>query len=142
MNKPHKHIIPYKSGLKEKARKLRKDSTLSEILLWQHLKNRQMLGFDFDRQKPVDSFIVDFFCNELMLAIEVDGDSHEGKESYDLDRQEKLESLGIHILRFDDIEVKTNMVQVLDVIEKWIQQYTTEDPPHPDKSGYPSQEGT
>jgi very-short-patch-repair endonuclease len=97
-------IIPYNPKLKELARKLRKSSTLSEILLWQHLKGKQMLGYDFHRQKPIDNYIVDFFCNELMLAIEIDGGSHDFEEVYvgDIARQQKLESLGIHFLRFND----------------------------------------
>lgn len=69
-------IIPYNPALKEKARELRNNSTISEIFLWQFLKGKQMLGYDFHRQKPLDEYIVDFFCNELMLAIEIDGESH------------------------------------------------------------------
>lgn len=101
-------IIPYNPELKELARELRKSSTLSEILLWQHLKRKQMFGYDFHRQKPVDNYIVDFFCNELMLAIEIDGRRHDFEEVYvrDIARQQKLESLGIYFLRFDDREVK------------------------------------
>jgi len=72
--------------LKEPARELRKNSTLSEVLLWRYLKGRQMLGHDFDRQKPIGNFIVDFFCNELMLAIEIDGDSHNAKVDQDIER--------------------------------------------------------
>lgn len=79
-----------------------------------------MRGFDFHRQKPLDNFIVDFFCNELMLAIEIDGDSHIGKEKYDKDRQVRLEKLGVNFLRFADIDVKENMNGVLQTIEKWI----------------------
>ncbi|EJF09782.1 hypothetical protein O71_13154 [Pontibacter sp. BAB1700] len=68
-------IIPYKPHLKELAKKLRRESTLSEVLLWNELKARKFLGLDFDRQKPLDNFIVDFYCKDLMLAIEIDGDS-------------------------------------------------------------------
>ncbi len=58
------------SLIKTIARNLRNNSTMSEIILWSKLKGKQMMGFDFHRQKPLDNFIVDFFCNELMLAIE------------------------------------------------------------------------
>jgi hypothetical protein len=61
--------FPYNKALVAKARYLRNHSTLSEILLWKHLKGKQMLGYDFDRQKTIDNFIVDFFCNELQLII-------------------------------------------------------------------------
>ena len=112
-----KKIIPYDPKLKERARYLRNNSTLSEILLWQRLKAKQMHGYDFDRQKPIDNYIVDFFCNELMLAIEIDGDSHSEKMQEDRLRQQKLESLGVRFLRFDDRDVKQNMAGVLSVIE-------------------------
>jgi len=62
-------IITYNPKLKEVARKLRNNSTLSEILFWRKLKGKQMQGFDFHRQKPLDNFIVDFFCNELMWLL-------------------------------------------------------------------------
>ena len=115
-------IIPYSPKLKELARKLRKSSTLSEILLWQHLKGKQMLGYDFHRQKPIDDYIVDFFCNELMLAIEIDGVSHDFEEVYvnDMAREQRLESLGVHFLRVDDREVKKDINNVLQAIENWI----------------------
>ncbi len=115
-------IIPYNPALKEKARYLRNNSTLSEVLLWKYLKGKQMCGYDFHRQKPLDNYIVDFFCNELMLAIEIDGDSHIDKEKYDKIRQKRLEGLGIKFLRFDDLDVKKNMSGVVDAIEDWIKQ--------------------
>jgi len=79
-----------------------------------------MQGFDFDRQKPIDNYIVDFFCNELMLVIEIDGESHNEKIEYDKHRQRRLESLGIRFLRLYDIDVKKNMNGVLSTIENWI----------------------
>ncbi len=110
-------IIPYNPKLKEFARDLRNNSTLSEVLLWRKLKGSQMGGYDFHRQKPIDNYIVDFFCSELMLAIEIDGRSHDYKVTGDRERQNKLESLGIHFLRFADYEVKKDMNAVLKVIE-------------------------
>ena len=115
-----KRIFQYNSKLKERARYLRNNSTLSEVLLWRHLKGKQMLGFDFDRQKPIDNYIVDFFCNELMLAIEIDGDSHDSKVEYDKNRQTKLESVGLRFLRFSDLDVKSNMEGVISTIENLI----------------------
>ena len=118
-------VIPYNPKLKQLARLLRKNSTLSEILLWKHLRGKQMKGYDFHRQKPLDNYIVDFFCNELMLAIEIDGSSHELEGAYERDqeRQQKLESLGISFLRFDDRMVKQDMKSVLLAIELWIEAY-------------------
>ena len=108
--------------LKGRARELRKNSTLSEVLLWRHLKGRQMLGYDFDRQKPIGNFIVDFFCNELMLAIEIDGDSHNSKVDQDIERQKMLEGLGVRFLRFIDQEVKQNIEGVVSFIENSIRE--------------------
>ncbi len=115
-----KKIIPYEHHLVEKARQLRKNSTYSERLLWKFLKLKQMMGYDFDRQKPIDKYIVDFFCNELMLAIEVDGISHDNKQIYDNKRQKRLEDLGITVLRFNALEVVNNTDGVLENISNWI----------------------
>ena len=113
--------IYYNPKLIPLARKLRNNSTLSEILLWDELKNRKMLGYRFLRQKPIGEYIVDFFCNKLGLVIEIDGDSH-NEESFDRDmkRQKWLESIGLEVLRFDDLEVKKDMDNVLMAIEGWI----------------------
>lgn len=115
-----RQIIPYKPYLKDLAKQLRQNSTLSEVLLWNVLKNRQLLGFDFDRQKPIDNFIVDFYCNELLLAIEIDGDSHDYNFEEDRSRQFTLEKLGVRFLRFDDREVKQNLNNVVRSIEAWV----------------------
>lgn len=117
-------IIPYNPKLKELAKKLRKNMTLGEILLWNELKQKKMLGYDFDRQRPIDNFIVDFYCKDLQLAIEVDGDSHNFDEVFEKDelRQHRLETLGVKFLRFDDVEVKKDMNNVLRVIEGWIKE--------------------
>ena len=117
-------IIPYNPKLKVLARKLRKDMTLSEVLLWQELKGKQLLGYDFDRQRPIDNYIVDFYCKQLMLAIEVDGESHtyEGALEKDEIRQKRLESLGVRFLRFDDLDVKKDMPFVLNTIHDWIKE--------------------
>ncbi len=91
-------------------------------MLWQHLKKKQILGFDFDRQKPLDNFIVDFYCKELMLAIEIDGESHCGKEEYDNYRDRKLNELGVEILRFDEMLVIHKMDKVVKDIEDKVKQ--------------------
>ena len=116
-------IIPYNPKLKQLARNLRNNSTLSEVLLWEHLKGKRMKEYDFHRQKPIDNYIVDFFCNELMLAVEIDGDSHDYKFEKDQQRQKRIESLGITFLRFDDIDVKQDINSVILRIEEWIEEY-------------------
>ncbi|PVW16445.1 endonuclease domain-containing protein [Marixanthomonas spongiae] len=104
-------IIPYNPKLKEYARYLRKNSTLSEVILWKLIKNRSF-GVQFHRQVPLLEFIVDFYCHELKLAIEVDGDSHDYKYTYDASRQGLLESYKITFLRFTDLAVKKDMFSV------------------------------
>ncbi len=115
-------IIPYNPELKELARYFRNNPTFCEKLLWRHLKGKQMLGFDFHRQKPLDKYIVDFYCPDLQLAIEIDGETHFGDENQvrDRNRQKRLESLGVRFLRFNNEEVKRNIDGVLRIIEEWI----------------------
>lgn len=110
-------IIPYDKHLKERARELRNNSTQAEIILWMHLKGKKINGYDFHRQKPLLHFIVDFFCNELNLAIEIDGVSHDGNEKKDEWRQNKLEAFGITFLRFTDLEVHQQTEEVMRKIE-------------------------
>ena len=109
--------LPYNPKLKEFAKQLRKNSTLSEVLLWQNIKNKA-LGVQFHRQVPLLNYIVDFYCHELMLAIEIDGDSHLYKYNYDKKRQGELENLGITFLRFSDFDVKQNMFSVALTLEQ------------------------
>jgi very-short-patch-repair endonuclease len=115
-------IIPYKPYLKELARELRKNSTLSEILLWEQIKERK-LGYQFHRQVPIDQYIVDFYCHELMLAIEIDGSSHDNEYTvrYDKNRQLRLESLGVRFLRFEDLDIKRHIDSVLKSIEDCVE---------------------
>ena len=112
----------YNPKLRVLARNLRNNSTLSEILLWKHLKHKKMRGYDFHRQKPINNYIVDFFCHELMLVIEIDGVSHGEKFKEDWKRQKVLESLGISFLRFNDSDIKFNLEAVVEGIDYWIKQ--------------------
>lgn len=112
-------IIPYNPKLKALARKLRKDMTFGEVLLWNELKDNKVMRFDFDRQRCIDNFIVDFYCKDLMLAIEIDGMSHNYEEAFIKDelRQQKLESFGIVFIRFSESEMKNDMPNVIRTIE-------------------------
>lgn len=112
--------ITYDPKLKQRAKELRNNSTLAEVLLWQQLKAKKLRGLDFHRQKPIDSYIVDFFCAELMLAIEIDGITHDNKIDYDKLRDQRLETLGISVLRFLDTDVKRNLAGVAEAIELWV----------------------
>lgn len=85
-------IIPYNPKLKEYARYLRNNSTLSEVLLWQKIKNKSF-GVQFHRQVPLLDYIVDFYCHELMLVIEIDGNSHDFKYDYDYKTTRKIRNI-------------------------------------------------
>ena len=127
-------IIPYNPELVAFAKNLRLNMTLGEVALWREINNKK-LGVTFSRQIPIDRFIVDFYCKDLQLAIEVDGSIHfeEGQQEKDARRQNRLESLGVHVIRFSDLDVKNNLSWVLEEIEKAI----IEVKPTPN----PSQEG-
>lgn len=109
-------IIPYNPNLKKLARELRLNSTLSEVLLWMNIKGKAY-GYEFHRQVPVYEYIVDFYCHELALAIEIDGSTHYYNFDNDDNRQQIPESMGIKVLRFDDSDVKKNLTDVLRAIE-------------------------
>jgi very-short-patch-repair endonuclease len=115
-------LIPYNPKLKALARKLRKEMTFGEVLLWNELKLDKFGGFDFDRQRCIDNYIVDFYCKELMLAIEIDGMSHNNEEAFikDENRQLKLESLGVRFIRFSEKEIKYDLTNVLKTLENAI----------------------
>ncbi|TDQ32673.1 endonuclease domain-containing protein [Zeaxanthinibacter enoshimensis] len=113
-------IIPYNPELRRYAQELRKNSTLSEVLLWDHIK-KKALGVEFHRQVPLLHFIVDFYCHELQLVVEIDGDSHLHKYEYDVRRQGNLEKLGLSFIRFTDHQVKQELFSVIIDLEERIQ---------------------
>ncbi|TAL46715.1 MAG: DUF559 domain-containing protein, partial [Chitinophagaceae bacterium] len=99
-------FIPYNKTLKDFSRELRNYSTPGEVLLWKKLRARGMMGYQFNRQKPLDNYIVDFYCQLLHLVIEIDGDYHNRTEVWvkDDERQKILESLGLNFMRFAEKE--------------------------------------
>lgn len=115
-------IIPYNPNLKELARTLRQSMTYSEVKLWNKLKNFQMMGYDFDRQRPILNYIVDFYCKDLLLAIEVDGITHHDEHVTTKDeiRDDELNMYDVYVLRFNALDVAGNINNTLRVIENWI----------------------
>ncbi len=122
---PRRKIIPYNPKLKELAKKLRNNPTKSETILWKSLSGKQCFGYDFHRQKPLGNFILDFFCQELMLAIEVDGVSHklESVKTKDLEKDAFLNGLGITVIRFQDDEIYPENRDALMEIERYVLEY-------------------
>ena len=113
--------ITYNPYLKEKARELRNNSTLGEILLWKKLKGKQCYGFDFHRQKPILNYIVDFYCYKLKLIIEIDGYSHQFKTEEDKERDLNLLEVGFTVLRFEEAEIRHNLDLVLQSLSIFIE---------------------
>jgi len=127
MDEPY---IEYNLNLKSNSRLLRNNSTLSEVLLWKKLRAGSMMGFKFNRQKPLGNYIVDFYCKPLNLVIEIDGNTHDNKYEKDCFRQNELEKLGLTVLRFTDIQVKKDLNNVIRGIEIWIEE-NKDNPPTP-----------
>jgi very-short-patch-repair endonuclease len=113
---PKLNQLPYNPALKQRAKELRNAGNLSEALFWSAVKNRQLNGLDFDRQRVIGNYIVDFYCYELALVVEIDGSSHDDKQEYDHIRDQYLEALGLKVLHVQDIDVKTNLESVLAAI--------------------------
>jgi len=114
-------IIPYRKDLKLKARELRKNMTLAEKELWKHIR-RKSLGVEFHRQVPMLDYIVDFYCHEIGLVIEVDGGYHNNQVLKDGKRQGRLEEKGVHFLRFTNEEVLSDIENVLATIAERIKE--------------------
>jgi very-short-patch-repair endonuclease len=118
-------FIPYNKSLKEFSRKLRNNSTKGEILLWMRLRAASMRGYTFNRQKPLNRYIVDFYCKPLRLVIEIDGMYHFAPEQMvkDKERQIILELEGLNFLRFTEQQVRRDMEMVLAVIGKYVDNF-------------------
>ena len=104
------------------AKQLRDRMTEAEVILWEVIKSKKFNGYKFRRQHPIHQFIVDFYCHELKLIIEIDGKYHESEEQkkLDLKRSDLLQFQGLTVLRFTNEEVISNIVQVLKVLENKI----------------------
>ncbi len=112
--------LPYNPKLKDRAKELRKSNVLSEVIFWNSIKNKQFWGLDFDRQKVIGNYIVDFYLKQLSLIVEIDGISHNDKQDYDEERQKYLESLGLNVIRFNDNDIKRDLTAVIKYLENYI----------------------
>ena len=101
--------LAYNESLKDRARKLRHTATLSEVLFWMSVNKKKFYGIDFDRQKIIGNYIVDFYIASLGLVIEIDGGIHKYQEDYDENRTACLESLGLQVYRIGDEDVRFSM---------------------------------
>lgn len=122
MKEPH-HFNHYNKRLRGLAHSNRYKMTKAEACLWKYaLRKKQMHGYSFNRQRPIDTYIADFFCKSLKLVIEVDGVSHfhEEVKRKDAQKQAELEHLGYTLIRFTDAEVLNNMNEVRRIIEETV----------------------
>jgi len=103
---------------------LRRNMTKAERILWNHLRNKQLDGYRFRRQHPVKDFVVDFFCYEAMLVVEVDGSVHSEhtQAERDIERTRLLNQLGIGVIRFANDEVESNINEVITRIKGEIEE--------------------
>lgn len=113
--RPAGGILPYNKNLTERARENRKNPTPAESKIWNEvLRMRQFADYKFLRQKPIDNYIVDFYCSELRMIIEIDGDSHAETVEYDAERTRVLQSLGLTVVRYTNDDVIRNIQGVYD----------------------------
>ncbi|WP_233263321.1 endonuclease domain-containing protein [Caedibacter taeniospiralis] len=122
--------LPHNAKLKQFARELRKAGNLSEVLLWQQLKSRKLLNLKFDRQTIIGNYIVDFYCYELGVVIEIDGCTHDFKTVYDTRRDGYLQQHGLMVIHLLDRDVKQSLSAAVAYLEgvlmkrqKWLREY-------------------
>ncbi len=112
MSKKYRHPPP----ILHHARRMRRKPTKAEKALWQKLRRRQLGDYKFRRQHPIGNFIVDFYCAETQLIVEVDGDVHAHQEAKDAERSADLEVQGYRVIRFWNGQVLQEMDSVLTMI--------------------------
>ena len=112
--------LPQNAELLKRARELRQARNLPEVLFWMQVTKGRFHQIDFDRQKVIGNYIVDFYVKRLRLIIEIDGSSHIGKEVYDSKRQYYLESLGLRVYRISTGDIKYRLGFALKELEEYV----------------------
>ena len=112
--------LPKNKELLSRARSLRKGYVLSEVIFWKQVRNKEFYQIDFDRQRIIGNYIVDFYVKSLGIVIEIDGSSHNDKEEYDEKRQSFLESLNLKVYRISDFRVKNDLANVMNELKDYI----------------------
>lgn len=121
--------LPYNPALSRLTKGKRKKGIFSEVLFWQQVHKGIFHKIDFDRQRIIGNYIVDFYVKTLGLIIEIDGSSHDNKAEYDAKRQLYLENLGLKMYRITDIDVKKNLGNAMRLLEVFIVREYGEKPP-------------
>jgi very-short-patch-repair endonuclease len=125
--------IPRDRRLTSFARSMRQQPTDAEIMLWKILRFKAVSGYRFRRQRPVAGYILDFYCPSRRLAVELDGGQHtdEIHAEYDRARTERLNKMGVKVLRFSNHDVLRHPQVVAEEILRHLEA-TSADDPHPD----------
>ncbi len=129
-NSKNYFALPFNPALKERARELRQANNLVEVLFWNRVKSHQFKGYDFDRQKIAGNYIVDFYCSNCQVVIEIDGSGHDDNRAYDKARDTYLKSLGLTVIRIPAVDVLNNLDGVMEMLGH-----------HPALKGTPPEEG-
>jgi len=112
--------LPYNAKLKERARSLRQARNLPEVLFWKQVTKGGFHKIDFDRQRVIGNYIVDFYVKQLGLIIEIDGSSHIGREEYDEVREAYLRSLNLKLYRISVGDILNNLGPTMIALENYI----------------------
>ena len=123
-------MLKYNPNLKQTARCLRKEMTPSKQMLWPQLRKKQLCGVQFYRQKPIGTYIVDFYAPKAKLVVEVDGSQHLGLEhrQNDTERDAYLTSEGLQVLRFSNIQVLEELDAVVGIVSRALGKQSDENP--------------
>lgn len=112
--------LPYNHKLKSRARDLRKVGNYSEVVFWQQVHKRKFYSIDFDRQRIIGNYIVDFYVKALGMIVEIDGESYNDEEEYDQERDLFFESLGLKIFRTSSAMVFYDLENVMLGLENFV----------------------
>ena len=110
--------LPYNSKLKNYAKQLRKAGNLAEVLFWNQVKRKQFKSLDFDRQKIIGNYIVDFYYANTNVVVKIDGSSHNNKQANDAKRNVYFQSLGLTVIHVSDVDIKQRLPEVMEMLMK------------------------
>ena len=112
--------LPYNASLKSRAKALRKAGNFSEVVFWKEVRNKSFWNIDFDRQRIIGNYIVDFYVKALGLVVEIDGEIHDSQEEYDEKREMFLKELGLKVFRISTTKMLFDTENVMKDLEQFI----------------------
>ena len=112
--------LPYNASLKSRAKALRKAGNFSEVVFWKEVRNKSFWNIDFDRQRVIGNYIVDFYVKALGLVVEIDGEIHNFQEEYDEKRETYLKNLGLKVFRISTTKMLFDTENVMKELEQFI----------------------